>query len=215
MRKIILILVLITSQAHSQSVNYLNWSNPITFKAGHSPIIVGHGELSPSLYDIFETVFFVSGDEYFKIDTWASYYYWFTQKYFYLFRQPELYEYYYNTNNDFEMVRYIAKNYRGALLPSKIDFSSVNLKCQNMLYADNDIKANRLKNYINNEYDKEKEVEYLEKRKMIKLLDEKKKPIVKNKKERKVKVNKKSNFSKSTKKELPKKTTKMIPKKVN
>ena len=172
MKKLMLVsvLTLIVSLGFSQSrsgVSYFNWSNETTFKASQSPKIVGYGEMSSILSSDLNVDFFVFGDEYFKIDSWASYYYWFTQKYFYLFEEPELYEYFYETNNDLEMVRYISQNYRGEFLPSEIDFKGV--KGDKVILATNSRdQVNSLKIDIEAGYSQKEEQRYITKRKELK-----------------------------------------------
>ncbi len=124
MKKLIIVtaLICISTFAFSQKVSYLNWSNPVTFQTSPTPIITGFGEYSDSLSDVYDgKTFFANQNEYYQIESWADYYYWFTQKYWYKFEQPELYEYFYLTENDYEMARYIATQYRGKYYPAKIE----------------------------------------------------------------------------------------------
>ncbi len=123
MKKLIILtaLICIAAFAFSQKVNYKKWSDPIAFQTSPTPIITGFGEYSDSLSDVYDgKTFFANQNEYYQIESWADYYYWFTQKYWYKFEQPEIYEYFYLTENDYEMARYIATQYRGKYYPSKI-----------------------------------------------------------------------------------------------
>lgn len=205
MKKILLVsaLVFLISQGFSQSksISYLNWSNQISYKVGPPPEIVGYGPMSSILSTSFDVDFFVFGDEYFKIDSWASYYYWFTQRYFYLFEDPDLYEYFYETNNNVAMVRFISQNYRGKNLPIQTSLNEI--KGSHAVYATNDrAKAHIIKLDIEEGYNKKSEQEYLKNRKKLK--KEKVVGVIKVDQKKLVKYNTKnnrSNYSKSNKSE--------------
>jgi hypothetical protein len=99
---------------HSQSKNnitlidYYNWSSHTTFKMCNSPKTTGYGKLSDSISNTMNgIIFYHINNKYYPIQSWADYYYWFTQKYTSLFSCPELYEYYYFTENNYGMVTYI------------------------------------------------------------------------------------------------------------
>lgn len=179
MKKILLvsILALLVCQGFSQppkGVSYFNWSNPTSFEVSTPPRVVGYGVLSSTLSKTFNVDFFVFGDEYFKIDTWASYYYWFTQRYFYLFDQPDLYEFFYETKNDRGMVKFIAEHYRGKSLPSKINFRGISSN-KAILAKGNSVNSVSLNEDIEKGYSKVNEDNYLKRRKEIKRIDEQKK----------------------------------------
>ena len=70
------------------------------------------------LYD-GETFYEYDG-EYYLIENWADYYYWFIKKYWWRFDTPLLYEYYYITGNDLGMCSYIASHYEGRYYPARI-----------------------------------------------------------------------------------------------
>ncbi len=121
---------------NTTSIDYFNWSNPETFKSSPSPIIKGYGYYSDSLSKVFNgKEFYVHNSEYYCIESWADYYYWFTQEYRQLFEDPQIYEYYYFAGDDYGMASYIASNkYQGDFYPSPITLS----------FKDRIAKTNRL-----------------------------------------------------------------------
>jgi len=126
-------------KAYSYVIRYDNWSNPYYF---NSPIVTGYGEYSDSLSKVYDgKSFYIYDNEYYLIESWADYYLWFTKRFWYNFTNPELYEVYYITDNDYGMASYIASHYNGAYYPSliKIDF----------LERSNEMKGSRL---INEEF---------------------------------------------------------------
>jgi len=104
------------------SVEWYNWSNPITYKLSPSPYIAGYGFYSDSLSKLNNgETFYEANGEYYQIESWADYYFWYVNKYWYQFENPELYEYYYNIKDDFQMASYIAsRSYKGRYYPSEI-----------------------------------------------------------------------------------------------
>lgn len=120
MKKSILILtfILFSFGIYAQNnVHWSQWSDENTFQASAMPSIKGYGPLSDSLKAIFKVDFFRIGDDYYPIASWADYYYWFINKYWYLFnKNRELYEFYYITGDNLGMAAYIAGN--GYLLDS-------------------------------------------------------------------------------------------------
>ena len=130
MKKILIILVSviisinITAQRF-RTVAWYNWSNPIAFQLSASPLIQGYGYYSNSFSEVNNGVqYYEYAGEYYPIRSWADYYLWYVNKYSYNFIDADLYEYYYWTNNDFGMARYIAsKKYRGHYYPSRIYIS--------------------------------------------------------------------------------------------
>lgn len=133
-------------------VDYFKWSDPITFKLSPSPHITGYGYYSDSLSNVFENKdFYEYNNEYFCIESWADYYYWYTKKYWHLFENPAVYEYYYWTKNDLGMASYIASyNYKGEYYPSSIKLVFKNKEIENRLatnkyIATNDREFSRLK----------------------------------------------------------------------
>ena len=102
-------------------VPYYDWSSTTAFMLSPQPLITGYGPYSDSLSDADNgRIYYVYEDEYYPIQNWADYYYWYTKKYWYLFESPLLYEYYYLTGNDLEMAKYIACYYYGRYYPSMI-----------------------------------------------------------------------------------------------
>lgn len=130
MRKItFLTLLLIASFAlfsqTSSTVDYFNWSDPNTYQLSPSPAIKGYGFYSDSLSNIFDgKPFYVHNNEYYGIESWADYYYWFVKAYKHSFEDPQLYEYYYWNKDDYGMASYIASNkYLGTHYPSSIQIA--------------------------------------------------------------------------------------------
>jgi hypothetical protein len=145
MRKITFVtLLLIASNTlfsqTSKTIDYFNWSNPSIFHTSPSPIITGYGTYSDSLSLVFEgKAFYEYNDEYYCIESWADYYFWFTQKYWFEFNDPGLYEYYYWTKDDFGMTSYIASHkYLGKYYPSLIK-----LNFGNTAVEENRLNTNR------------------------------------------------------------------------
>lgn len=138
MKKILLLAsILLISQLSFCQINhiveYSKWSDPTTFNISPSPIIKGYGYYSDSLSNIFEgKIFYEHNEEYYCIENWADYYYWFTQEYSYKFNDPQLYEYYYWAGDNFGMASYIAGiNYLGKYYPSLITLSFADLTVKN------------------------------------------------------------------------------------
>lgn len=151
---IFLIVVFSTTLFGQKSISYKNWSSPVTFETSTTPVITGYGEYSDSLSEVYDgKTFYANGNDYFQIESWADYYYWFTQKYWYKFKNPELYEYFYLTENDYEMARYIATQYQGKYYPAplaielegKDDESTINRTKKKINYANNTEKTKELK----------------------------------------------------------------------
>lgn len=118
------------------TIEYYNWSNPTTFNLSPSPVINGYGVYSDSLSKAYNgKTFYEYNNEYYCIESWADYYYWFTQAFRYKFEDPQLYEYYYFSNDDYGMASYIASNkYLGKYYPSNILLT----------FKDKSLKNNRL-----------------------------------------------------------------------
>jgi hypothetical protein len=119
---------LLITNIYSQSlrvVPYYDWSSRTAFMLSPSPIITGYGPLSDSLSKAHnDSTFYEYNGEYYPIESWADYYNWYVNRYWYNFNQPELYTYYYNAGNDYEMARYICGiYYRESFYPSLIVLS--------------------------------------------------------------------------------------------
>lgn len=112
--------LLVKSQT-AHKVPYYKWSDPSSYQLGPAPVITGNGALTDSLLSIFEVrSVYEYNDEYFLINSWADYYLWYTNKYWFHFNMPELYQYYYNSDDDWGMVNFVANNFKGNYYPSKI-----------------------------------------------------------------------------------------------
>ena len=130
MKKLILIVVslFIFTTANSQRLHvvpYYNWSNKTSYMVSPSPLITGYGALSDSLSRVYDgTTFYEYNDEYYPINSWADYYFWYVNRYWYQFNEPELYEYFYYAKDDYGMAQYICgANYYGRMYPSRIALS--------------------------------------------------------------------------------------------
>jgi len=121
----------------SNTVSYSNWSNPVAYELSTPPLIQGNGYYSDSLSQVFDgATFYVHDNEYIAIETWADYYLWYTKKYSYNWHKPELYQYYYYSNDDYGMASYIAQNFTGAFYPTRIQVSFPGKEIENNHLAD-------------------------------------------------------------------------------
>jgi len=146
------LLMAVTLSIFSQcNIAYYNWSDPMTFQLSPRPTITGYGYYSDSLSKMFDgKTFYVHNNEYFPIESWADYYFWFTKAYYFKFEDPQLYEFYYWAGDDHGMASYIASNkYREKYYPSSIfvDFRERPIKNnrlatdENFLNKDEEIEA--------------------------------------------------------------------------
>jgi len=91
-------------------IEHYKWSDVTTFKLNNSPSITGYGSKSDSLSKAHnDSTFYVYNGEYYPIATWADYYRWYVKEYSYKFAEPQLYEYYYMSKNDYGMASFIAE----------------------------------------------------------------------------------------------------------
>ena len=130
MKKLILILscLFIFTIANSQRlyvVPYYDWSSKTTFMLSPSPMVTGYGYYSDSLSRAFNgVIFYEYAGDYYPIESWADYYYWYVNKYWYQFVDPGLYEFYYFAKDDFGMAQYICSHsYRGRMYPTRFAIS--------------------------------------------------------------------------------------------
>lgn len=110
------------TQKMPYNVLFTQWTDSAAYAHSPEPFITGEGEYSDSLSKLYngQTFFEYHGD-YYCINSWADYYYWYTKKYSHYFKDPLLYEFYYWSQNELEMVRYIASySYKGRIYPSYI-----------------------------------------------------------------------------------------------
>jgi len=132
---LVLSITFFVSAQTKNEVAYFNWSNPITYQASPSPIVTGFGEFSDKLSKENDgKVFYEYAGEYYLIETWADYYYWYTKKYWFNFNEPQVYEFFYYTKNDFEMANYVVSNFTGGYYPTKftVSFIGKNVKNNNL-----------------------------------------------------------------------------------
>lgn len=159
MKKITLLLALslpcflVFGQATQMLIDQNKWDDPMIFSS-NPPLINGYGEYSDSLAKAYEGYkFYECNDEYYGIATLADYYYWFVNEYYWKFNQPEIYEYYYITGNNLEMMKYIySDNYTGDYYPVNITVEDEGLQeyinnriKEDRYYADNDKKIKDFK----------------------------------------------------------------------
>jgi hypothetical protein len=143
MKKVLITLIVVVVSLNltaqkMHTVAWYNWSNPVSYQLSPSPYITGYGYHSDSLSKAFNgTTFYVYNEEYYPIKSWADYYLWYVNKYWYKFHDSELYEYYYHIKDDFGMASYIAgRSYQGRYYPSRICISFINKEVEiNRLYA--------------------------------------------------------------------------------
>lgn len=113
-----LISISVKSQTFYVNKN-LGWSDPKVYQLSPEPVINEYGVYSDSLSKVYDGKTFYEHDSiYYAIESWADYYYWFTQRYWYNFTdQVALYELYYYSKDDYHMIEFIANNYTGKYLP--------------------------------------------------------------------------------------------------
>lgn len=134
-------------------VDYYNWSSPVAYQTSPAPLYKGYGPLSDSLAQVYpgKEFYELNDSTYVQIESWADYYYWFTQEYYYLFEVPSLYAYYYFNEDDYGMASYIAGNYQGRYYPTRFL----------VRFNDRTVPVNRMKNnrYIASDVKKETKLE--------------------------------------------------------
>ncbi len=86
---------------------YGDFDDPDTFEKSPRPFVTGYGEYSDTLKSIYGVDFYEMEGEYIPIRSWADYYYWYINTYFWLYTEPGLYQFYYLAGNNQEMVKYI------------------------------------------------------------------------------------------------------------
>lgn len=102
--------ILISFVAFSQAplINQLTWDNPVTYENSPTPIIKTFGPQSDSLKSEYGTQFLFHDGLYYHVTSWADYFLWFTQKYWYRFSaSPELYKFYYESGDNFNMMSFV------------------------------------------------------------------------------------------------------------
>jgi hypothetical protein len=107
----IIIISLLISNVYSQRLHYVpyyDWNSHTAFMLSPSPLITGQGLYSDSLSRAHnDSTFYEYNGVYYPITSWADYFYWYVDKYWYQFNFPELYKFYYESGNNLEMARYI------------------------------------------------------------------------------------------------------------
>ncbi len=107
----------------NNTISFRDWANPLIFQHAPEPFVTGYGIHSDSLQKAYGSIFYELDGEYLAIESWADYYYWFTQKYPVLFRQPSsVYSAYYYLNDLPGMIRFVFlnDNYKGDYFPSSV-----------------------------------------------------------------------------------------------
>lgn len=125
MNKFIIFLALIVCQLsysqNSKYISYLNWSDTNAFLLSQSPRITGYGPKSDSISKANNNkAYYLLNNVYYEINSWADYYNWYVQKYWYQWNSPDLYQYFYYVNDDFGMANYVVMNFIGKRYPAKI-----------------------------------------------------------------------------------------------
>lgn len=108
----------------AKKAHWENWSDSAAFYNGAEPLVLGYGPLSDTLSTIYDgKTFFEIKGRYYVINSLKDYYYWFTKKHPFLFRDSvERYEEFYELGNDFKMARFVKENFAGKRLPIKYKF---------------------------------------------------------------------------------------------
>ncbi len=114
------------------------WSDSLTYRISQQPVIKGNTAQSDSMAKIMNAkeVYEQDGVFYF-INSWADYYAWYVAKYPNKFRNPALYQQYYESGNNYAMVKFVKKNFKEQQYPAQID---VTLEKE---YAENDSYFNK------------------------------------------------------------------------
>lgn len=102
------------SQQVPKVLHVSDWSDSMTFNTTiEGPAIKGYGELSGSLSNTFGgTTFYENNGKYYKINSWADYYYWFTQRFWYFFSRPvDIYENFYRNNHNAGMIWFLTEGF--------------------------------------------------------------------------------------------------------
>lgn len=121
----------------SSTVPYYNWSSPMAYELSTPPLIQGKGYYSDSLSEVYNgTTFYEYDNEYIPIETWADYYLWYTNKYYYNWDMPQIYQYYYYAEDDYGMASFIAQNFTGVFYPTRIQVSFPGKEIEHNYLAD-------------------------------------------------------------------------------
>jgi hypothetical protein len=126
------------SFAQPHTFNYHRWSDSLNYRVSPQPLITGNTAQSDSMALLMNAreVYESNGVFYF-INSWADYYLWYVAKYPEKFRNPRQYKQYYESGNNYGMVRFVKKNFKGLKYPAQIN---VLLEKE---YAENDRDFNK------------------------------------------------------------------------
>lgn len=109
-----IIFLAIASSLNAQlTIDANTWDDPVTFQNSGVPLIADFGESGDSLALAFSngTKFYAINDKYTPVNSWADYYLWYTQKYWYRFsRSVDVYAYFHKAKNNLEMMNFIFNN---------------------------------------------------------------------------------------------------------
>lgn len=107
-----------------KKVMWYDWYDSAAFFQGPKPLIVGIGPHTDSLSKSSGGIIVFEHDRlYYRVNCLADYYFWFTRKYSYLFRESvDVYEQIYFSGDSFGLAHFIHKNYKGKKLPVKFRF---------------------------------------------------------------------------------------------
>ncbi len=108
-----------------KKADWRDWSDSVAFFNGEEPLMKGFGTLSDTLSSLHSgKIFFECNEKYYVINSLKDYYYWFTQKHPFLFKDSvKHYAYFYVTGDDFGMARFVKENFTGRRLPVKYKFT--------------------------------------------------------------------------------------------
>ncbi len=109
-----------------KAVMWDQWYDSTAFFRGYPPLVEGYGKLSDSLSLVHDgmTIYENEG-QYYRINCLADYYFWFTRKFPFLFKDDIAhYEQLYFAGNSFQVARFIKENYKGRKFPVKFRFTS-------------------------------------------------------------------------------------------
>lgn len=139
MKKSILLtfVILFSTGINAQNaIQVTQWSNQVAFENSSLPAIRHYGELSDSLKQAYGGISFYEHEgNYYPVKSWADYYYWFTQRYWYRFAASvSIYELYYFSDDDLNMARFISgNNYLADVYPSNCILAFSDPKIQNRM----------------------------------------------------------------------------------
>lgn len=121
------ILLVLCATAFGQKprkVMWNDWYDSTAYANGPQALITGFGKLSDSLSLVYNgKTIFEYQEQYYLVNNLADYYFWFTRKYEFLFREEiSIYEELYYAGDSYRLAGYVNKNYKGKKMPVKFRF---------------------------------------------------------------------------------------------